>query len=443
MPSWAWPADAYRDAIAAPARSTYITGTITKPDGNATTFGDTELMSGSLSVSADMAQGDTLLPGAVPTTELRISLVDDLADYLVYGAEIMPCFNIILADGSPYEVPLGVFTICETEQSDGYYTLTAYDALKKFDNIRFDALPIETGKVYTPYEIIALCTNAVDLSLNLDDKTCAAMPNGDVTYMISNLLQNSAIETARDLLMHTVQTLCAFARVDRWGALEIVPLTPPASAWCTITEKQRTRSSFTDPAYRLYALETVVNLPQTDDSTTYGDIKIRDMSLYADGITVTLPENPLWGVSVFSSSSRQAELYQRIKAIREQLELCTYMPCTAETFGDPTISLFDWITYTGRTAGEGIMAPITSCVWRYHGTQTLSACGSDAVAGVVKSQAEKAAAAARMQMYGSVTNVMRGTYLKLMQQSHAAMGTFTHADLAHYTHAELGGGTEL
>ena len=64
------------------------------------------------------------------------------------------------------------------------------------------------------------------------------------------------------------------------------------------------------------------------------------------------------------------------------------------------------------------------------------------MAGVVKSQAEKAAAASRMQMQGTVDNVMRSVYLKLMQQSHGAMGTFTHAILSHYTHAELGGGNE-
>ena len=131
-----------------------------------------------------------------------------------------------------------------------------------------------------------------------------------------------------------------------------------------------------------------------------------------------------------------------IRAIRKQLELCRFHPCEAEIFGDPSISLFDWITYTGRTAGDGITSPVTSYVWRYHGTQTLTSCGRDAVAGVVKSQAEKAAAASRMQMQGTVDNVMRSVYLKLMQQSHGAMGTFTHAILSHYTHAELGGGNE-
>lgn len=428
MPSWVWPSAAYREAIAAPSRTTYITGTITTPDGDSVSFGDAELMSGSLSVSAEMARSDTLAPGAVPSSEMRITLVDDLAEYLVYGAEI--AFSVfVMVDGAPYEIPMGLYTIYEAEQSDGFCALECYDRMKRLDDIRFVDMGIAAGKAYTPYEIIRLCADAAELTADLDETACAAMPNGDMLYMLA-ALENSAIETARDLLMHITQILCAFARINRYGVMEIIPIAVPEPIQ-TITERQRTRSAFTFPEYRLFAVEAEVTMPETDKTA-----QIIDMSLYADGVTVTLLENPLWTVSEAETAS---DIRKRIRTIREQLETCRYHPCTVESFGDPTITLFEWITYTGRTAGEGITSPVTSYVWRYHGTQTLTACGSDAVAGVVKSQAEKAAAASRMQMQGSVANVMRDVYLKLMQQSHELMGTFTHTELAHYTHAELGG----
>ena len=431
MPSWKWPSDAYMAAIAASSRSTCIRGTITTPDGDTSTFDDEDLMTGSLSLSADMTQRDTLSPGAVPAAELRLSLADRLSSYLVHGAEIALSV-FVMVNGYPYEIPMGYFTICELENADGFRTLECYDRMKRLDNIRFADMAVESGKAYTVYEIIKMCADAAKLDVDLNEQSALKYINGDKKYVLSDL-QNSAIETARDLLMYITQTICAFARINRYGVLEIVPIMPPVAERQSITHRQRMRSTFTYPEYRLLAVETKVTMPETDKIA-----QITDMSLYADGVTVSLLENPLWTVSGQSTT----DIRYSIRAIRKQLELCRFHPCEAEIFGDPSISLFDWITYTGRTAGDGITSPVTSYVWRYHGTQTLTSCGRDAVAGVVKSQAEKAAAASRMQMQGTVDNVMRSVYLKLMQQSHGAMGTFTHAILSHYTHAELGGGNE-
>lgn len=431
MPSWKWPSDEYMTAIAAPSRSTCISGTITTPDGDTATFGDDDLMAGSLSLSADLALRDTLSPGAVPAAELRLSLADRLSQYLMHGAEIALSV-FVMVNGSPYEIPMGCFAICELENSDGFCTLECYDRMKRLDSIRFADMAVESGRTYTVYEIIKLCAHAAELDADINEQSAPEYINGDKTYILYDL-QNTAIETARDLLMYITQTICAFARINRYGVLEIVPIMPPAAARQSITDRQRMRSTFTYPEYRLLAVETQVTMPETDKTS-----QIIDMSLYADGVTVALQENPLWTVSGQSTT----DIHYSIRAIRRQLELCKFHPCEAEIFGDPSVTLFDWITYTGRSAGDGITAPVTSFVWRYHGTQTLIACGRDAVAGVVKSQAEKAAAASRMQMQGAVDNVMRSVYLKLMQQSHEIMGTFTHAVLAHYTHGELGGGTE-
>ena len=72
----------------------------------------------------------------------------------------------------------------------------------------------------------------------------------------------------------------------------------------------------------------------------------------------------------------------------------------------------------------------------------MEACGTEAVAGIARTQAEKAAGSARGQTPEPGDNVMRLNFLlQAAQNGHQAFRGHTHAFLAHFTHAELGGET--
>ena len=73
---------------------------------------------------------------------------------------------------------------------------------------------------------------------------------------------------------------------------------------------------------------------------------------------------------------------------------------------------------------------------------TLTACGTEAVAGIARTQAEKAAGSARGQIPEPGDNAMRYNFLmQVRANGHLAMKSHTHQFLAHFTHGELGGET--
>lgn len=434
IPDWAFPSKEYYEAISAPSRKSEVKGNIFSGESSME-FVDADVLQGSLSVSCSMISGDTLVPGGVPTAEMRISISDRLASVISYGAEIDLSFYVALKSGKMYEVPIGVFYIYEAKKKDAYYELVCYDGMKKLDSVKFSSIETDPEKSYTPFEIIQMCCDAAGLEMGTPEKSYETFLGHDSLFNLAKV--KGGIETARDLLMHTVQTLNAFAYVDRWGVLQIKSL-KPSEPIRKIDPKQRRMTRASVLEYRLLSVESDITIHENDQTQTH---RVSYMTLNSDGVSVVLQENPLWSVivpkneieTVFVTARRQ------ISDITDELETCAFYPIETEIFGDPSINLFDFLSYDERKTGRVITSPVTSYTWTHHGGHTLFTAGEEAVAGVEKTQAEKAASAARVEMQGNVSNIMRELYLKLMQQGHYGMSNFTHYELGHYTHEELGG----
>lgn len=425
-----FPSTAYRRAIAAPQRITRITGTLTLPDGTEQTLSEREIIANTLGIRTDCMTDDCILPGSVPTAELTVSLRGQAQPEALYGAEIAPIFGIRLSSGKWYDVPLGVFTISAADSTaEQNVSITGYDDMQRLSQIPRNLLGIVNGQAYTAQEIIVLCAGVLELEIvEIGD-----FVNTDVRYILSNA--DSRIETARDLLMYAVQTLGAFAYVDRFRKLCIKSLKMETPA-VTISAIQRKTLTASRKEYRLYQLNVVYEYPDEDDNMLVRHDEFQ--TLWADGITTELPENPLWAVIDAEQRYHRGVITQCIVRLINLLDPIVFTPLTAETLGDPSIEPFEWRTF--RRNSESFTAPITAIDWYYHGTQTVQAAGADAVAGILRSQAEKKALAVRISTSQSADNVMRDMYLQLiLTTGHAGMAQRTHDWLAHYTHGELSG----
>lgn len=428
-----FPGSAYRLAAARPERVTKLTGTLTV-SGETTELDGDSIVGDSVGIAWTATPSDFLLPGGVPTAELRCTLRTDIAPESLYGAQIALTYHIMRPDvisteddphavASWESIPLGTFDVAEAAaDTEAGVTVTAYDSMMKIERVPRDDLPFAADTAYTPQEIITAIAQTAGVTYTGD---VSDMPNAGRGYFVKKA--DTSIATARDLLSSVVQTLNALAYVDRFGELRIRPIakTDPAAEYAA---DARMSNRISRLPYQLLTLKTVVEMHGSDGSAVVRDYE--NQTLWNDGVTAELPENPLW--SVIDGTYSTAE--QSLNIITHALDPVTFAPGEAVIPGDPSLDPLDWITV------GGVDLPVTASDWHYRGTHTVTACGADAVAGVARSQAEKAALAERRAQAAGADNLLRTASLMTVQAGgHAGMRLHTHEWLSHFTHAELAG----
>jgi len=422
----AFPGAAYSQAIKQAGRPTELTAEVTV-NGTTTELADDQIALGSFRIACSAMASDYLLPGGTPSAELTLSATAEHAAGTL-GAEIAPVYRIQRQNEHWCEIPLGVFTVASVDkETESAAKIVAYDDMRKFERVPFDHLGFTRGTAYTPQEIITACAEAAGVEYE-DDVT--SLINGAQTYRVSEAA--ASIGTARDLVSFVAQTLCAVAVIDRFRKLRIRPLgkTDPVD---TVTGVRRFSSRISQTQYRLYQLTTVLTLPGTDGAETV--INWSQNTLWPDGVEAELPENPLWGV-IESTMTPRAAATQCLNRIVAALDPITMYPVELEYPGDPALELLDWM----QAETDAAEFPVTETNWMYHGRETVLSRGFEAIAGLAKSQAEKAALAARMSLAENADNIMRLVYLRTMQ-SYIGLKAFTYREISHYTYNELGGRT--
>lgn len=427
-----YPESDYRTAVQQKTRQSTANGTMQIGD-TVYPLHDNVIGSGSLQIASDAMPESLLIPGGVPSAEMTLRLLAADVPQNCYGADVSLCYWVDTENGW-FAVPLGVFRVAsaDTDTETGI-NLTAYDAMNQLSNVPIGEIGITLDAGYTPYEIVALCCDAADVPLGTSSDSFSHCVNYNLRFVLSKL--DGSVQTARDLVMHTMQILCAFAYADGYGTIHVQPITvyDPDDA-IEIGLQQRISGKFSQAQYALKNIKQNVTIYDADGGTAQ---EITVEALADVGVSLELPDNPLWSTIIGGTVSQMQAVRTALNTIKDVLESIRYQPMETETTGDPTIMQCAWMLHTGGKAGGGIAAPVTSYVWRYRGTQTLTATGAEAVAELMKSQADKAAQAARNKMVNTEERLMREAKLRLIQQSFIGMQSFTHAQLENLTYSEI------
>lgn len=256
---------------------------------------------------------------------------------------------------------------------------------------------------------------------------------GGPVYLAWSLGAN--VETARDVLMHTLFTVGGIAEINPDRQLIVKPL-ERAHDEEELDENRTHRRAVSRLPYKTYALTMPIEYLDADEvkQTTVR----REESMWSDVyVNAEAQTNALW------TTLNQPEPQTQWDAITSQMtalvDVCldpvTFYPGRIDMYGDPTIGLLDWVT-----PGDDRPMPVTGSVWRYRGQQQLTACGSDAVANALTSQLEKSIVGNKVEASQQTQNMMRRIYGHLMQ-SYRGMQNFKYSDVEHYTYEELEGGT--
>ena len=143
----------YRAAIRSPTRKDRMAGKLTLTDGSTIELTDSAVISGSVSVDNQCVSGQELAFGSVYMGQASLQLRTALSSAAFYDAALQIDYEIQLADGSWYTLPVGRYTVAEAERSAAVVSLTGYDNMLKLER-KFSGSAI-LGDAYTMLTQIA------------------------------------------------------------------------------------------------------------------------------------------------------------------------------------------------------------------------------------------------------------------------------------------------
>ncbi len=368
--------EAYKTAIAKNVRDVKIAGTITLKDSSVINVADEDIAQGSLYVNEQCVSGEDLEVGNVYASELGLTLKSAPENpYSLDGARIALSFGLNvepdLEEPALWEyVPLGYFYVTEIERKDAAVNLKALDGMILFD-IDVSGV-ITTG---TPYAMIQSCCAKAGVVLATSKATFDNWANALTAFSVP--AENSGIETVRDLIMWACQITGTFARMNRQGQLDIVPIAAGTSVK-TISKAERYSSDISDSAVKISGVAMRVG----EENYSRG----------SDAMILHLEENPLL------LGKSMAEINTALVEILGQVSLAEYVPASMAFAGDPTLQAGDRVTLAGSGAlsGDDVECIVTHSNWRYRGPHEIRSVGKSAlVRGVNESQQQKAVSSIR------------------------------------------------
>lgn len=415
----------YRNAVSADCVTSRLRGVITLENGIEIPFTEHDIFANSCCIHANAMNGDFLLPGGVPAAELTVTFTGEPAEYDLSGAEIAAEYEVQCHLNRWYTLPLNTFTVMEANKSGtNLVQITAYDAMMKLDSIPVSKLDITADTAYSEQEILEMISESSGIPYTGNTDDCV---NNSCTFILSAL--DDTISTLRDLLMYTAQILNCCAFIGRDGALKLARIVHGEPEKST-GKRKIVQAQVSAQRYQLYTLSTVLQYKENGVTVSKS---CSPKTLWADGVYADLPENPL--LRVLNTDTLQARI-NAVGSICEDLDFAVYHPAEIVQTSDPSVSLMEWREFESRSGK--VCMPITAYQWTFHGGQNVSAGGTDAIAGIRKTQAEKIASGERTSGNFAFDNVKRVIMLMLIQQGgNNAMQHYTNQALSHFTYAEL------
>ena len=267
----------------------------------------------------------------------------------VYDAALQIDYEIQLADGSWYTLPVGRYTEAEAERSAAVVSLTGYDNMLKLER-KFSGSAI-LGDAYTMLTQIA-GTCGVELAQS-EAEIKALSPNAEILCQLDGSYR---VSTWRDCVGAIAQLLAGFATIDRLGRLRIVQF--GETPCVTLSENARTNAKISDFSCHYAAL-----VIETDTDTFTSDIEGES------GLEMTISDMPL-------AESGTAEVRQGIcDAVFARLRALDYTPAAVTMPGDPALELGDRLALPIAYAAPETL--VTHLVWKFRGEMTLKGVGKN------------------------------------------------------------------
>lgn len=314
-------------------------------------FSDDDIISGELTRSIS---GEKLEIGSVYASQLTLEVnLPNVSRYELYGCTMTLTCSLV---GATDVIPMGTFIITEALQSASKISITAFDAMIKFDDVAFS--PALNDTVQSPFAwLTAMCT-ACGVTLGSTSAQIGALPNGRRNTGFADVVADA--RTWRDVLGYLGAYLGAFSYIGRDGYLYM-------GLYGSI-------SVDTVPA----SFRVTSNL--SDFRTTYDGLS----AVYKDGAVQEYVSNTNTGGLVLDLGTNPflqfTDNSNRVSALQEIIDAWNgiyYVPYEAEMPLVPIYDPSDVLTFVDNQAGVYDLGAITEITYKIHDTMRVVCSGDN------------------------------------------------------------------
>ena len=358
--------DKYKQAIKHPNRKSSIHGTLTTLNGRTYALNDNNIIKDSLYITNQIVNDSKLCFGAVYAGECGLVINSDIDRYSLFGAEIKLFFSLELDDGTSEEVPLGVFYVDTPERIGSKIKLTAVDSMSKFD------VEVDEDVNGSFYEMVSYVANKCGVELAQTQEEIEAL---HVNALNQYTIQQSRIETYRDVLSCFAIVICSNATIDRSGKLKFVQY---ATSSCDSNDRS---SRFNNCKFSDYTTKYAGITARFVAEENYYSYK--KMGNETSGIILDCGDVPIVGGTSETKNELLSAMYDTLKEI-------VYTPATLYISSNPAYDLGDMIecrdiNNSSHIANTYVMA----YTYDYRKKQTLHCYGENPLLKNVKDKQEK------------------------------------------------------
>lgn len=314
-------------------------------------FSDDDIISGELTRSIS---GEKLEIGSVYASQLTLEVnLPNVSRYELYGCTMTLTCSLV---GATDVIPMGTFIITEALQSASKISITAFDAMIKFDDVAFS--PALNDTVQSPFAwLTAMCT-ACGVTLGSTSAQIGALPNGRRNTGFADVVADA--RTWRDVLGYLGAYLGAFSYIGRDGSLYM--------------GVYGSNSVDTVPA----SFRVTSNL--SDFRTTYDGLS----AVYKDGAVQEYVSNTNTGGLVLDLGTNPflqfTDNSNRVSALQEIIDAWNgiyYVPYEAEMPLVPIYDPSDVLTFVDNQAGAYDLGAITEITYKIHDTMRVVCSGDN------------------------------------------------------------------
>lgn len=320
-------------------------------------FDDHNILDGSVSLERKNSDESDIQIGAVFIGTLSMTFLKNtpITPRGWIGKTLTLEFGLELADSSFEYMPMGTFVIADATIDASGTTITAYDAMSKFD----EPLPDWYTTSGTIYAIIQSICAKFSVPFRMTQAQVEALPNGNMPV---GLYRPNDCSTYRDILYWLSQVVGGWAEIDRYGYFVLRTYTRTGDADVTLTDIKLVEGA----QFSGWVTDFGSILFENEDQTTdlYGSSGV--------GICYNAGMNPFLIYGTFGIRTiMRTEVLQTLTHLK-------FQPFTVEMMCAPVFDLGDVIYFSGDIAGsESAKGIVNSISYGYKNGFTICGVGSN------------------------------------------------------------------
>lgn len=338
-------------------------------------FDDSNILSGSISLERKNADESDIQIGAVFIGSLSMTFLKNtpITPRGWVGKTLTLEFGLEVSEDTYEWMPMGVFSIADATIDASGTTITAYDAMSKFD----ENLPDWYTTSGSVYSVVHSICSRFSVPFRMTEAQVQALPNG--TQPIG-LYKPNDCQTYRDIIFWVSQVIGGWAEIDRDGYFVLKTYPRNGVSDVTLTSSDLVSGAQFSSWVTDFGAVTFENEDQT--TSLYGSSGV--------GLTYQAGMNPFL---IYGTGGTQTQMRTEVLNTLTHIK---YQPFNVTMMCAPVFDLGDVIYFSGDIAGsESAMGIVNSISYGYKNGFTICGVGANPNLQSTMDESEKAAAESR------------------------------------------------